>query len=456
VFFDDKPTYVQFTLAYNPDEESSLPLWNCATPVATGTLPAITLIKERPMNMPRLAVLALSTATLLMTSNAPAADWPTFLGPNRDGRSPDTGLLKQWPQEGPKLLWKVDRIGPGWSSVAVANGCVYTTGNEGENQMLICLDDKTGKETWRAVQGPKSSHKKYEGARATPTVDNDRIYLTGGDGLMTCHSAKDGRLLWKKNLRSDFGGKVGSWQYSESVLILGKLAIITPGGPNAVVALDKMTGASVWKSNKPATAGYSSLVPITLNNSTILVNGSQSGLIAVDAKTGKEIYRSPFAENNVANAPTPAYLDGYLFWAVGYNKGGICLKVTQAGGAWKFEDAWTTRDFACHPGNYVAANGCVYGKGKGALVCADLITGATKWQERCGAGQVTWADGLLYSQSDSGGKLALVDPTAEGNRVKGSIQVAGTGNSWSHPVVINGRLYVRYDTNLYCYDVKAK
>jgi len=408
------------------------------------------------MNMKRLSLLPLTAAALMLSAEIRGADWPTFLGTNRDGISPDTGLLKQWPPEGPALLWKNETIGSGWSSVAIANGLVYTTGNEGENQMLLCLDDKTGKEKWRAAQGPKSSHNKYGGARATPTVDGDRIYLTGGDGLLTCHSAKDGKILWKKSLKSDLNGKVGGWQYAESVTILGKLAIVTPGGQHALVALDKMTGNSVWKSDVSATAGYSSCLPITLNNSTVLVNGSQSGLLVVDAKTGKEVYRNPFADGNTANAPTPAYSDGYLFWAVGYNKGGICLKVRQTGGKWTFEEAWTTRDFACHPGNYVVANGCVYGKGKGALVCADLKTGATKWQERGGAGQVTWADSMLYSLADSGGKLTLFDPAAEGNHVKGSIQVAGTGNSWSHPVVINGRLYVRYDTNLYCYDVKAK
>ena len=176
----------------------------------------------------------------------------------------------------------------------------------------------------------------------------------------------------------------------------------------------------------------------------------------MDAKTGKEIYRNPFADGNVANTPTPAYSDGYLFWAVGYGKGGICLKVGQAGGKWKFEEAWTTHDFNCHPGNYVVAQGRVYGKGKGGLVCADLKTGQVLWQERGAAGQVSWADGMLYSLADSGGKLALIDPTAQGNRVKGSIQVAGNGNSWSHPAVVNSRLYVRYDTNLYCFDVKAK
>lgn len=396
-------------------------------------------------------------AVLSWISAAGAADWPTFLGPNRDGCSPDTGLLKQWPKDGPALLWKKENIGPGWSSVAVVNGLVYTTGNENGNQMLICLDEKTGKDKWRGIQGPRASHRQYNGARATPTVDGDRVYLTGGDGLLTCQSARDGQILWKKESRRDFHGKVGGWQYAESVTILGKLAVFTPGGDTPIVALDKMTGKTVWKSNKPALAGYSSLLPITLGGSTVLIDGSQSGLLVVDAKTGREIFRHPFAENNVANTPTPAYSDGYLFWAVGYNRGGLALKVAQTNGQWAFEDAWTTRDFVCHPGNYVVAQGRIFGKGRGGLVCADLKSGKTLWTQRGGAGQVTWADGRLYSQSDAGGRLTLIDPDAnEDSRVKGNLQVTGSGNSWAHPVVINGHLFVRYATNLYCFDVKAK
>ncbi len=407
------------------------------------------------MSLNRHAVLTVSATVLLIAAGARAADWPTFLGANRDGISPDTDLLKQWPPEGPKLLWKNERVGPGWSSVAIVAGCVYTTGNEGENQMVLGLDDKTGKELWRAVQGPKARNQ-YDGARSTPTVDGERLYVTGGNGLLTCHSVRDGRTLWKKDMRADFGGKFGGWLYAESVTVLGQLALVTPGGQHPVVALDKLTGNTVWASDKPATAAYTSLVPITLNGATLLVCGSQSGLLAIDPKTGSEIYRHPFAADNVANAPTPAFSDGYLFWAVGYRKGGICLKVANAGGTWSFEPVWTTADFANHPGNYVVAQGRVYGKGKGGIVCADLKTGKTLWTERGGAGQMTWADGLLYSFADQGGKLSLIDPNAESGRVKGSLQVAGAGNSWSHPVVINGRLYLRYDTNLYCFDVKAK
>jgi len=397
-----------------------------------------------------------ATASVLLAFSISAADWPTFLGPKRDGISPDTGLLKTWPEAGPAQLWKNTNIGPGWSSVAVVGDLLYTTGNEGENQMLICIDVKTGKELWRAAQGPKSDHKKYDGARATPTVDGDHIYLTNGKGLVTCQSAKDGKVIWKKNMSTDFGGKVGGWQYAESVTILGKLAIVVPGGAQGVVALDKSTGSKVWTSGATLTAGYCSLLPVTVGKDTILVTGSQSGLIAIDPKNGKEIYRNPFAENNTANTPTPAFSDGYLFWSVGYNKGSICLKVTNANGKWNFEEAWKSGEFGSHPGNFVVANGQIYGKGKRGLTCLDLKTGQTLWGTPGYAGQATFADNLVYAFSDQGGKLALVEPLAGEGRVKGKIHVEGTGSSWSHPVVINGRLFVRYDTNLYCFDVKAK
>jgi len=398
-------------------------------------------------------------ALVLMVGNAAQAaagdaEWPGWLGPSRDGRSPDRGLLKQWPPEGPRLLWKVDSIGPGWSTVAVTAGRIYTTGNAGDKQMLICLD-LDGKEKWRVEQGPKCNHGKYPGARSTPTVDGQRIYVTGGDGLVTCHGAEDGQIIWKRNMVREMGGKVGGWQYAESVLILDNLAIMTPGGRNALVALDKTTGQDVWKSDVSATAGYSSCIVIGDKDARIIVNGSQSGLFAVDAATGRKIWTSDFASPNTANVPTPAYADGHLFWGVGYGKGGICYKVSRAGGAWNFEQAWTTKDLNCHPGNYVVADGRIYGKGRG-LTCVDLKSGRTLWSERIGAGQVCWADGMLYVLADSGGVATLVEPSASGGKAAGRFQVAGEGASWAHPVVIGGRLYLRYDTNLYCYDVKAQ
>ena len=398
-----------------------------------------------------------SPAVLLLLSGALAtpllaADWPGFLGPNRDGISPDTGLLKAWPENGPRLLWQVDSVGAGWSTVSIAKGSLYTTGNGDDNQMLICLD-LNGKEKWRVAQGPACQHRKYPGARSTPTVDGDRIYVTGGNGLVTCHRADNGQLVWQRDMAKEMGGEVGGWKYAESVLILDNLAIVTPGGTNAIVALDKATGKDVWKSDISGQAGYSSCIAVKEGGSTIIVNGSQSGLLVVDAKTGKGVYTHEFAVGNTANCPTPAYVDGLLFWAVGYGKGAVCLKATQAGGNWSFEEAWTSKALNCHPGNYVVKNGAVYGKGRG-LVCVDLKTGDTKWQQRIGAGQTCWADSMIYSFSDSGGKITLVNP-ADGSAA-GTFKVAGQGRSWAMPVVLDGRLYLRYDTNLYCYEVKAR
>jgi outer membrane protein assembly factor BamB len=385
---------------------------------------------------------------------AAQGQWPGWLGPQRDGHSPDTGLAKSWPADGPKLLWKTSTVGDGWSSVAVVNDRVYTTGNSGDNQMLFCFDVQ-GKELWKVAQGPKCSHKNYPGARSTPTFDADRLYVTGGNGLVTCHAAADGRIIWRRDMK-EMGGKSGGWMYGESVLVLGDLAIVTPGGSHAIVALDKTTGKDVWKSDVSATAGYSSCIAAKQGEDTMIVNGSQDGLLAVDAKTGKKIWTNGFATRNTANVPTPAYEDGYLMWAVGYQKGGICFKVDYSGGQWSFKQAWATTDLNCHPGNYVVAQGRVYGKGKG-LTCVDLKTGKTAWTEpSVAAGEVSWADGMLYVFSDTGGKVFLVEPLDKGCKVAGSFRVEGKGKSWAYPTVAGGRLYLRYDTNLYCYDVKAK
>jgi outer membrane protein assembly factor BamB len=285
-------------------------------------------------------------------------------------------------------------------------------------------------------------------------VDGTRIYLTSGDGLVTCHDAAQGQILWQRDMVKDLAGKVGGWLYGESVLVLGDLAIVTPGGTNAIVALDKTSGKEVWKSDASVTAGYSSCIAIQDQGSTIIVNGSQSGLLAVDAQTGKKVWTNDFATRNTANVPTPAYADGRLFWAVGYGKGGVCFKVEHHGGKWSFQEAWTTKDLSCHPGNYVVAQGRIYGKGKG-LTCVELASGRTLWSDRdISAGQVSWADGLLYVFSDTGGKAFLVEPSDSAAKLAGQLQVKGEGKSWAYPTVAAGRLYLRYDTNLYCFDAK--
>jgi outer membrane protein assembly factor BamB len=419
----------------------------------------------------------MATAVLLVALNGPglaadvdrgAADgvrasvtayWPGWLGPNRNGLSPDKGLLKQWPEEGPPLLWKTNTLGSGWSSVAVVDGRIYTTGNHEKKQMLLCLDLE-GKRIWRVEHAPEADHHTYKAARSTPTVDGGRLFTTAGSGLVTCHDAADGKLIWQRNMETEMGGKVGGWRYAESVLILGRMAVVTPGGPNAIVALDKATGKEVWKSDASVTkATYSSCITIAgEDGATLIVNGTRSGLLAVDAATGRKVWSHTFAEHN-ANVPTPLYSDGHLFWTVGYGKGEICFKVDRTDGAWAFEKAWFGEEFNCHPGNYVIVDGRIYGNSRGrkGLLCKDLKTGEAYWSmpdvQTC---QVTWADGMLYVFSSQKGRATLVAPSAEGGKVTGRIEVEGEDNSWAYPVVTGGRLYLRYDTNLYCFDVRTK
>jgi len=409
------------------------------------------------LSRPRVPLFAYLVASLLLASAADAdGPWPGWLGKNRDGHSPDTGLLKEWPEGGPKLLWNVDSLGAGWSSVAVANERVYITGTPTDMQMLFCFD-LDGKEIWKVEQSPRCSHAKYYGSRSTPTVDGDRLYVTGGDGLVTCHDAASSQIVWKRDMLKELGGKVGGWRFAESVLILDNLAVVTPGGRQAVVALDKATGETVWQSPVSVTAGYSSCIVVGDLGSAMIVNGSQSGLLAVDAKTGEKIWTHDFAAGNTANVPTPAFADGHLFWAVGYGKGAICFRVRREDGKWRFDEAWTSKDLNCHPGNYVVVQGRVYGKGKGGLACLDLKSGQTLWTERkVPAGQVSWADDRLYVFADSRGIASLVEPGESSGQLLGRVQVAGEGASWAYPVVAGGRLYLRYDTNLYCYDVTAE
>lgn len=378
------------------------------------------------------------------------AAWPGWLGPDRDGKSPDTGLLKQWPPQGPPLLWKARGIGKGFSSVAVVKGLVYVTGDVG-GQMQLFAFDMNGRLRWRVVHD-RAWTRNYPGARSTPVVDSGRVYVESGHGLVGCYEARSGRRLWVRHL-SEFGGSPPEWGYAESVLIHRDLAIVTPGGSRCLAALNKTTGKTVWTSSGfSAGAQYSSCVAVESGRRTEIVAGTHGGLVAVDVRTGKLLWQNPFAARNTASCPTPATAEGYVFWAVGYGKGGICLRLTGTGA----RVAWTTRSMDCHHGGYIIEDGYIYGNNGGGWACLDLKTGRRLWQERAvGKGSLCYADGMLYLFSENSGVAALATCSPQGLRVTGQFSVQGSGKSWAHPVVIGGRLYLRYDDHLYCFDVRA-
>ncbi len=386
------------------------------------------------------------------TPKAGAADWPTFRGRSRDGKSPDTGLLKQWPEGGPKLLWKVSDLGKGFSSVTVADGVIYITGAVGEALVMHAFD-LDGKPLWKVQHGP-AWLKNYDGARGSVTIDEGRLYLLSGHGLLASYDAKTGKKIWNRDAR-EFGGKPGGWGYAETPLILDGAVVFKPGGQNCIVALDKKSGRDLWAS-RGFSAGpeYSSCLAFRHGGVEMIATGTRSGLVCVSANGGQLLWANDFSANNTANCPTPAYADGHLFWANGYGKGGICMRLGPGGSA---QEAWRSRDMVCHHGGYVIHEGHIYGNNERGAICVDLKTGQTKWQERAvGKGSICWADDMLYLFSENGGRAALATCSPNGLEIRGQIQVDGQDKSWAHPVVIGGRLYLRYERNLYCFDVKAE
>ena len=382
-------------------------------------------------------------------------DWPCWLGPNHDGKSPDKGLLKEWPAAGPTLLWKAESIGKGFSSPSVSGGMVYVTGDVGDNLVLFAFD-ANGNPKWKMEHGP-AGNLDHPGARSTPTVDGNAVYLLSPGGLIACYNAKTGQRGWTKEMK-ELGGRAPQWGYAESVLIYENLAIVTPGGQGCVAALDKTSGRPVWGSQGfNAPAHYGSVIPFVFERVPMLAAGTGGGLVSVNPKNGAVLWSNGFSANNTANCPSPAYSDGHVFWANGYGKGGICMKLAVSGDRVTATKAWETKDMVCHHGGYIIDNGFIYGNNGGGWACLDLKTGEKKWSDKgVGKGSLCYADGMLYLFSESKGAAALATCSPDGLKITGRVSVAGTGESWAHPVVIGGRLYLRYDTTLYCFDVKAK
>ena len=257
-------------------------------------------------------------------------------------------------------------------------------------------------------------------------------------------------------MRKSSAESPGGWGYAESVLIYKNMAIFKPGGKNCIVALDKKTGETIWKSSGfEAGPEYGSSIVVVFQGQPMIVTGTNRGIVAVDADNGKLLWSNDWSAGNTANCPTPAYADGYIFWANGYGRGGICLKLRKEDDKVVADKAWTTHEMVCHHGGYVIENGCIYGNHSNGWVCLDLKTGKKKWEEKAvGKGSLCFADGMLYLFGEDGGKAALAACSPKALQIKGKVKVSGNGPSWAHPVVAGGRLYLRYDTHLYCFDVK--
>lgn len=404
----------------------------------------------------------LSAAVLLafaLSFTLAADDWPQWRGPDRTGVSKETGLLKEWPKDGPPLRWKAEKIGGGYSTPAVANGKVYLQTTRGGDELAVALDEKTGKEEWATKVGGvgKNRGPQYPGTRATPTIDGDRLYCLASDGELACLGA-DGKAKWRRNLATDFGGAVGAWAYSESVLVDGGVVVCTPGGKTATLAaLDKLTGKTVWESPVPGgdVADYASVMAVDAAGGREYVQFLRKGVVGVDAKTGKFLWRYDRSADQGANILTPVVLGNKVFTAGSRSGGGLVELSPDAGGV-KATEAYFDKALGSGIGGAVLVDGHLYGTTSQAMYCADFATGKVKWTDRgVGAASVCYADGRVYARGHAG-DVALVEATPAGYSEKGRFKQADHGKTpaWPHPVVANGGLYLRDQTVLLCYDVR--
>jgi len=403
---------------------------------------------------------------------AAGAEWPQFRGPHRDGKSPETGLLKEWPEGGPKLVWKATGIGDGYSSVAVSEGGIYVSGKVGDELVLTSFD-LAGKRGWRVVHGPAWT-KSYPGSRSTPVVDGASVYLFSGFGILNRFDAGSGEEKWSVDVVKDFGASIPRYGYAETPLIHKGRIVVTPGGANCMVALDKLTGKVVWKSSglddPPA---HGSAILFEFGGVEMIANMTAKGIACVSASDGRFLWRNTRPAKARRLCTPPVYHDGYVFGATGYGSGGACVKLVVEGETVRASQVWETKDMDCHHGGYVVVGGKIYGNHKRGWNCLDLKTGEKLWGEQLvGKGSVSYADGMLYLLAERGGRVGLAAATPEAPSLSGDFAIAGSKKppppdpakprrrrvrsfSWAHPSISGGRLYLRFDDNLYCFDTRA-
>ncbi len=399
----------------------------------------------------------------ILTSLAAAADWPQWRGKNRDDHSPDAAILNPWPADGPKQLWVYKEGGLGYSGPSIVNGQLFTMGADDGAEQVISLDAKTGAKKWAVKLDDRIYENNWgNGPRCTPTVDGDRVYALSGKGILGCLSIKDGKILWKVDLIADLGGKLQDWGYTESPLVDGNQVICTPGGSKGTMAaLDKMTGKVLWQSSGiTENAQYSSPILVEHSGQRQYVQLVSKKVFGIKPDNGDVLWQGDFP-GRIAVIPTPIYADGHVFVTAGY---GIGCRMFKLGGE-KPELVYEHNNLGNHHGGVVLVKGKLYGHSeKGGWTCLDFLTGETVWQDRSlGKGCCTFVAGHLVCVDESNGNVALAEASTEGWKEKGRFKLEPQttkrkpqGRIWVHPVVLDGKLYLRDQELIHCYDVQGK
>jgi len=404
-------------------------------------------------------VVALGVAVSAQTPSSPSTDWPQWRGPERNGISKETGLLKQWPAGGPPRLWRVSNLGAGYGSLAIKGERIFLQMQVGRQSVVASLNRSTGQIVWSKPLGNSGNNDRGNGPRGTPTIDGDRLYALSESGDLACLQAADGATVWQRNILRDFKGSNIQWLISESPLVDGDHVIVSPGGRDAtMVALDKMTGKTIWTSTGLSDeAGYASAIAGDVSGVRTYMTFTAEASVGVRASDGKPMWKYTKAANRTANIATPVFVNGKVFFTSAYDTGGALLNLSAQGGEVKATESYFTRNMKNHHGGVVLVNGYLYGFSDNILTALQFDTGRVAWRDRSvGKGSVTYADGNLYILGE-GNVVGLVEATPEGYREKGHFEIPDSGlPAWAYPVVSGGRLYIRNQNTLTAYDVRAR
>lgn len=400
-----------------------------------------------------ICVLSLSAAV----SNRTLDDWPQWRGVNRDGKSAERGLLKSWPQGGPKLAWQTSGAGEGYSSFSVAGGKLYTLGARGGTEYVMAFGEATGKKLWEVAHGARFSNDRGDGPRATPTVEGNRLYAYGASGDLAAMDAATGKVAWKINVLKQFGGGNITWGLSESPLVLQDRIIINAGGPKAsIVAVDKANGNVLWRSQGDQ-AGYSSAILHEVGGIPQAVVFTAERVVGVDTRDGRLLWSYHRVSNQTANIATPIARGNYVFLSSDYGTGAALLELRPNGKSIDAREVYFTREMRNHHASSVLVGDHLYGFSSAILTAMKFDTGEVAWRDRSvGKGSVIFADDRLYLFSENG-VVGLAEANPAGYREHGRFQIrTGSLPTWSHPVVANGKLFLRDQDTIYAYDVRAK
>jgi outer membrane protein assembly factor BamB len=417
--------------------------------------------------IPRRALLAAVglAVSLSLCSASALADWPQWRGPNRDGHSADSGLLKEWPKGGPKLAWKATGVGIGYTGVSVVGKCLFVMGDIGDANYLIALGTADGRMLWKTKVGKAGAPGwgGFAGPRCTPTVDDNRVFAVGQYGEVLCADAASGEEIWRKDYGKDFGGPLPEWGFCGMPLIDGDKVILVPGGKQGdLVALDKKSGELIWRSKGfTDSIHYSSPILVEIGGVRQVVQLTDASVAGVRASDGELLWRVT-RKGSTAVVPTPIYHDGQVYVTSGYGVGCNLFKVTAEDGKFSAVETYANKNMLNHHGGVVLVGKYLYGfsDGKG-WTCQDFQSGKVVWKQqgKIGKGSLVYADGLLYLRAEGDkGTVAIIEASPEGYKELSRFDPPDRSekNSWPHPVVTGGRLYLRDQDVLQCYELGVR